>query len=314
MAARFHPIYPTYWSEAKRQGWSDAAMVLGAYLLTCRHRTSEGLYQLPLMYAAHDLCWPLDKVKEAFAELTSSGFAVYDSDNEVVLVCNALRFHAPRGEKSVRGAVNALLAAPTTSLRGRFLAAAERHAPDLARALKEQGWRVSGCPIDGASDAPSADASEADFGCPIDGASKGDPSKPKPKPNTDIYVEAAASTAPPEARIARDLFDYWRARCRASSSPQPRFTADRRAKVLARLREGYSPDDIRRAIDGAAVAAFVDEKGKRFDDLELICRNGSKLESFIERGSRAVQSEQLSTAELIARRDRLRAEQAGEAA
>lgn len=91
-------------------------------------------------------------------------------------------------------------------------------------------------------------------------------------------VEADASTA-----ILRALFDYWQTRCRASSSPPPKFTSERRQKLAARLREGYDPDDIRRAIDGAAVGAFVDDKGKRFDDLELICRNGSKLESFMAR-------------------------------
>lgn len=93
-----------------------------------------------------------------------------------------------------------------------------------------------------------------------------------------------SGTARAESRVARELFAYWQERCR---HPQAKPTRDRLRKVVARLREGYTPEQIREAIDGAAVAAFVDEKGKRFDDLELICRNGSKLESFIERGQLA---------------------------
>lgn len=79
---------------------------------------------------------------------------------------------------------------------------------------------------------------------------------------------------------ARDLFEYWQ---RACGHPQAKATRDRIAKVHARLREGYTPEQIREAIDGAARGAFVNDAGKRFDDLELICRSGSKLESFIGR-------------------------------
>lgn len=78
----------------------------------------------------------------------------------------------------------------------------------------------------------------------------------------------------------RCLFDYWKATCR---HPQALPTRERLAKVRARLGEGYTEDQIRQAINGAARAAFVNDAGKRFDDLELICRNGSKLESFIDR-------------------------------
>lgn len=98
--------------------------------------------------------------------------------------------------------------------------------------------------------------------------------------------DSESGTARAESRVARELFAYWQERCR---HPQAKPTRDRLRKVVARLREGYTPEQIREAIDGAAVAAFVDEKGKRFDDLELICRTGSKLESFIERGRLAEQ-------------------------
>lgn len=78
----------------------------------------------------------------------------------------------------------------------------------------------------------------------------------------------------------REIFEYWQRKC---NKPRAKFTSDRRQKVRSRLREGYSVDDIRLAIDNAAVAAYVNDAGKRFDDIELICRNGSKLESFMTR-------------------------------
>lgn len=79
------------------------------------------------------------------------------------------------------------------------------------------------------------------------------------------------------------LFDYWRERC---EHPQALPTRERLAKIKQRRSEGYTDEQIRAAINGAARAAFVNDAGKRFDDIELICRNGSKLESFIDRASR----------------------------
>lgn len=96
-----------------------------------------------------------------------------------------------------------------------------------------------------------------------------------------LIGEAKASPVERPSIVA-DLFAYWQT---TTGHPQAKLTKDRRAKIEARLREGYTAEQIRKAIDGAARAAFVNESGKRFDDIELICRSGSKLESFIERGN-----------------------------
>jgi biotin operon repressor len=79
-----------------------------------------------------------------------------------------------------------------------------------------------------------------------------------------------------------ELFAYWQQTC---GHPQARPTRERTSKIKARLKDGYTPEQIRTAIDGAARAAFVADNGKRFDDLELICRTGAKLEDFIERAA-----------------------------
>lgn len=75
----------------------------------------------------------------------------------------------------------------------------------------------------------------------------------------------------------RAVFDYWRQRC---GHERAKLTGDRRRKIEARLRDGYTVDDLKAAVDGAAVGAFVNEQGRRFDDIELICRGGSKVEAF----------------------------------
>ena len=83
-----------------------------------------------------------------------------------------------------------------------------------------------------------------------------------------------------------ELFAYWRERC---GHPNALPSDNRKRKVKARLREGYTAEQIRCGIDGAAKAPFVSDDGRRHDDLELICRNASKLDSFIERGVKAAE-------------------------
>jgi hypothetical protein len=101
------------------------------------------------------------------------------------------------------------------------------------------------------------------------------------------------------------LFSYWRTQC---GHPTAKLKRDRERKIVARLREGYTEADIRRAIDGAAKHAFVNENGVRFDDLELICRSSAKLEGFIERASpSAAGAQQATVAELMAAYERPRA-------
>ncbi len=83
---------------------------------------------------------------------------------------------------------------------------------------------------------------------------------------------------------AMELFRYWQRECEHTAA---RPTPERLTKVVARLRDGYTAAEIRKAIDGAKHSAFENDGGKRYDDLELICRNGTKLEDFIARGQKA---------------------------
>ena len=78
----------------------------------------------------------------------------------------------------------------------------------------------------------------------------------------------------------QQAFDYWRRRC---NHPRAKLGLERAAAVKARLKSGHSLLDVMRAIDGAAWDAFVNEEtGKKYDELELICRNEVKFDRFEE--------------------------------
>jgi hypothetical protein len=96
--------------------------------------------------------------------------------------------------------------------------------------------------------------------------------------------------ADPQMQTARELFEYWVAKCRSGPDHRPDqilFGPARQKAVLGMLRLGASPERIRLAIDGAALDPYVNPKGKVFDELELICRNEKQLDDFIDRAERA---------------------------
>lgn len=88
----------------------------------------------------------------------------------------------------------------------------------------------------------------------------------------------------PQMDAAERVFEYWRKRLRPNAKA---FGADRQKAVLGRLNEGRTEVELKQAIEGARIGAFTDEKGKRHDDLELICRSDRYVLRFIDIFERA---------------------------
>ena len=78
-----------------------------------------------------------------------------------------------------------------------------------------------------------------------------------------------------------EVFNYWRA---TLNHPKALLTKERSRCIAERLREGYIVFDLKRAVDGCKASAFhmgTNDEGKVFDDVDLIFRNGAKVEKFI---------------------------------
>jgi hypothetical protein len=91
-----------------------------------------------------------------------------------------------------------------------------------------------------------------------------------------------ADHASPQSEIANRVFAHWQARM---NKPKAKLTNDRRQKINARIREGYTEQDMIAAIDGCANSDFhmgrdPKSQGKVYDDLTLILRNGTYVEKF----------------------------------
>ena len=134
--ARYYPVSPLFWSDRKVLRWPERARHLALYLLTSEHRNLEGLFRLPLAYIQADLGWPHEEVSEHMETLTADDFVAYDADAGVVFLPKALKYHQPKSQKQIQGAIAVLQQVPDSILWGDFLAAAEEFAPEFHREIK----------------------------------------------------------------------------------------------------------------------------------------------------------------------------------
>lgn len=87
--------------------------------------------------------------------------------------------------------------------------------------------------------------------------------------------------SPPD-QVGQEVFDHWKAVMNKNNSA--RLNEARLKKIKARIKEGYSVDDMKLAIDGCANTPHnmgQNDRGELFNDLELICRDGANLERFM---------------------------------
>ena len=84
----------------------------------------------------------------------------------------------------------------------------------------------------------------------------------------------------PDERV-REIFDHWVSVMGKSSKVT--LTPKRREKIQTRLKDGYTVEDIKLAINGCANSSYhmgQNPQGTVYDDLELICREGTQIEKF----------------------------------
>jgi hypothetical protein len=94
--------------------------------------------------------------------------------------------------------------------------------------------------------------------------------------------EALASDKPDSDVLA--VFAHYR-----THHPRAFLTPKKNSKewklIRARMAEGYGAEDLKRAIDGNHVSPFhcgENERGAKYNSLELIVRDGGKVQTFIE--------------------------------
>ena len=139
MAPKFLQVSPHIWTPAFRTLRKEHPDAFGLYLylITTRHRGSEGLFWLPPSYMALDLGMSEDGVLEALSILEREGYVNYDHVAEVVLDRHALDYYEPKSPTQVKGAIRKIEEAPKTWLKNELVKLAFINAPIFADRIIE---------------------------------------------------------------------------------------------------------------------------------------------------------------------------------
>lgn len=108
--------------------------------------------------------------------------------------------------------------------------------------------------------------------------------KNKSDSDSDSDSKSEITTTSAKANPSFDLFKYW-CDVMGKNLSTSKLTPKRDKAIKARLKEGYTFEQIKAAIDGCRNDPFSmghNDRQKPFNDIELICRTGEKLESFIQ--------------------------------
>lgn len=91
-----------------------------------------------------------------------------------------------------------------------------------------------------------------------------------------------ASANPTATASCREVFAHWQA---VMGKPRAHLDAKRQKAIQARLKDGYSVDRLKTAIDGCAASAWhqgANDRNRPYNDIELICRDAKRVDQFIE--------------------------------
>lgn len=82
-------------------------------------------------------------------------------------------------------------------------------------------------------------------------------------------------------KAVREIFEFWKVELNHSKS---KLDLKRERAIKARLKDGYTVDDIKLAITGIKLCPHnmgQNDRNTVFDDIELICRSSSNVDRFI---------------------------------
>lgn len=111
--------------------------------------------------------------------------------------------------------------------------------------------------------------------------------KDQGKDQGSTLVEQQAARPPAERNTRADqvaaVFAHWQ---KVMGHSKAKLDAKRQRLIEARLKDGYTVEDLCNAITGCSQSPFhmgQNEQGTRYDGIDLICRDGAKVDSFLEK-------------------------------
>lgn len=254
MSRSYWRVSPAFWADEKSRAWPEDARYLALYLLTCSHRTAEGLFWFPIGYALADLQWTEKRFRKAFETLSKALFVQYDEAVQVCFLVNALDYQSPENPNQEKGAITRLEELPETWLLAALYEKAQEVCPSFAETLSKRfrnGFETL--------------------------------SKPPAPALAPTQIKHSSTEVDPQiTELRQQIFDHW---VEVMGKGGTTRLDDKRRKALSWALANYTPEECFAAIDGCHASDFHmgrDPKtgGKRFNELTLIFRDAAHVEEF----------------------------------
>ena len=107
--ANYRKVHTKFWTDHKVEPLSKEAKLLFLYLMTNPHRPSSGLYQITKERMARDCTMTVEEVEKALMELAALELVLYDNENSMVLVINAVKYLAQKSKQMRQSVVNCIV-------------------------------------------------------------------------------------------------------------------------------------------------------------------------------------------------------------
>jgi hypothetical protein len=261
-------VYTAFWSDPTIRSMSEDARVLALYLLTCQHGNSIGLFRLPNAYAADDLQWTTERVSKGFLDLIESKFLVRETTSNWLVIPKYTKWNGFENPKVAIGAMKILEAAPdgdAKSLCARSIAQFGAHLTEEFRNRLDtlsKGYR---------NKEPSQSLARAK-------------PKPEPEPEPNRSLSSADALDPALEQIQNpvaQVFEHWRT---VMGHPNAQLDDDRRKRIRNALKDGYTVEQLCRAIDGCKQTPHNmghNDRNGVYDGLHVILKSADQIDRFI---------------------------------
>lgn len=131
-----------------------------------------------------------------------------------------------------------------------------------------------------------ADADAEEIKTSVDLQSTVLPDNPLDSTRLPIPTAKPLNGTPTVADQVATVFDHWR---ETMKSPHSKISEKRAKAIKARLKDGYTVDQLKQAVFGCSVTPHnmgLNDRDTKYNDIELICRDAGHVDRFIQHAIR----------------------------
>jgi hypothetical protein len=234
-----------------------------------------GLYRLSEATLADDLGWDLKGLRKSFEEISLKGMAKADWEAKVVYLPNSLKYNKPASPNVVKSWASQWDVLPECNIKYEAYQQLRKDLESFGEAFREAFDKGCRKPFGKEYERISNPCLNQEQEQELD-----QEQKYPPLPPSRDSLRSPLEMSKKYTNEIHEIFGYWQS---VMNHPNAKLDKKRERAILNSLKK-YSLEEIKLAVDGCKKSSYhqgSNQNGKVYDDIELICRNSSTTESFI---------------------------------